>query len=51
MMDHEPQLRLSPELLAAMRAGVGAALANDAQFVAPTHLMLGLLADAHVGPA
>jgi len=51
MTEHEPQLRLSPDLLAAMRTGVDAAVEHDAPFVAPAHLVLGLLADARVGPA
>ncbi len=51
MDHHEQQLRLSPELLAVMRTGVAAAVAHDAPFVAPAHVMVGLLADARVGPA
>ena len=50
MTDSE-QLRLSPELLGVLRAGVGAAIEHGAEFVAPPHLLLGLLADPHVGPA
>jgi Clp amino terminal domain, pathogenicity island component len=45
------QLRLGPELLAVMRAGVTHALEHGAEFVAPPHLLLGLLADPLVGPA
>lgn len=45
------QLRLSDELLGVLRAGVSAAIAHGAEFVAPPHLLLGLLADPHVGPA
>ncbi len=48
---HEQQLRLAPDLLAVMRNGVAAAVAHDAPFVAPAHVMVGLLADARVGPA
>jgi hypothetical protein len=48
-MDHE-QLRLGPELIAVMRAGVTIAIERGAQFVAPPHLLLALLADARVGP-
>jgi hypothetical protein len=49
-MDSE-QLRLGSDLLDVLRAGVTAALADGAAFVAPAHLMLGLLADPRVGPA
>jgi hypothetical protein len=49
-MDSE-QLRLSPELLDVLRAGVSAAIEHGAEFVAPPHLLLGLLADPQVGPA
>jgi hypothetical protein len=45
------QLRLDPDLLAVMRAGVTAALDHGAAFVAPPHLLLGLLRDPRVGPA
>jgi Clp amino terminal domain, pathogenicity island component len=45
------QLRLGPELLGVMRAGVTHALEYGAEFVAPPHLLLGLLADPVVGPA
>lgn len=50
MTDNE-QLRLAPELLGVMRAGVTHALEHGAEFVAPPHLLLGLLADPVVGPA
>jgi hypothetical protein len=49
-MDSE-QLRLDDDLLAVLRAGVTTALAHGAEFVAPPHLLLGLLADPQVGPA
>jgi Clp amino terminal domain, pathogenicity island component len=49
-MDGE-QLRLGDDLLAVMRAGVTTALSHGAEFVAPPHLLLGLLADPQVGPA
>jgi hypothetical protein len=45
------QLRLSPELLDVLRRGVTAALEYDCEFVAPPHVLLGLLADPLVGPA
>ena len=45
------QLQLDSDLLNVLRAGVTHALANGAQFVAPPHLLLGLLADPVVGPA
>lgn len=44
-------IRLDPDLLAVLRAGVTAAIENGAEFVAPAHLLLGLLADPRVGPA
>jgi hypothetical protein len=50
-MNDSEQLRLSPELLGVMRAAVGAAVEDGAEFVAPAHLLLGLLADPQVGPA
>ncbi|HZW53542.1 MAG TPA: Clp protease N-terminal domain-containing protein [Candidatus Elarobacter sp.] len=50
MTDGE-QLRLDPALIDVMRAGVTAALDHGAEFVAPAHLLLGLLADPQVGPA
>jgi len=45
------QVRLDADLLLAMRAGVTAAIEHGAEFVAPAHLLLGLLQDAQVGPA
>jgi hypothetical protein len=45
------QVRLDPDLLRAVRAGVTAAIENGAEFVAPAHLLLGLLQDPRVGPA
>ncbi len=48
-MDHE-QLRLAPDLLAVMRAGVSNALRRGARFVAPPDLMRALLGDPRVGP-
>jgi len=45
------QVRLDSDLVAVLRAGVTHALANGAEFVAPPHLLLGLLADSVVGPA
>jgi hypothetical protein len=50
-MELVEQLRLAPDLLAVMRTGVGAALDSGAEFVAPAHVMVGLLADPRVGPA
>lgn len=50
-MNDNEQLRLSPELLAVMRAGVATAIEHGAEFVAPPHLLLGLLADPQIGPA
>lgn len=50
MMDNE-QLRIAPDLLALMRRSVTNAIENGSEFVAPSHLMLALLADATVGPA
>jgi len=50
MTDAE-QVRLDPDLLDAIRAGVTAAIENGCEFVAPAHLLLGLLRDARVGPA
>jgi hypothetical protein len=49
-MDHE-QLRLGGDLLAAIRRGVDAAIERGGQFVAPPHLLLGVLEDERVGPA
>jgi ClpA/ClpB-like protein len=45
------QLRLDADLLDVLRAGVTHAVAHGAEFVAPPHLLLGLLADPLVGPA
>jgi hypothetical protein len=47
----DEQLRLDADLIAVLRAGVTHALAHGAEFVAPPHLLLGLLADPLVGPA
>ncbi len=49
-MDSE-QLRLDSDLLDVLRAGVTSAIEHGAEFVAPPHLLLGLLADSRVGPA
>lgn len=49
-MEHE-QLRLAPDLLDVMRAGVTTAISRGAPFVAPPHLLLALLDDARIGPA
>ncbi len=49
-MDSE-QVRLDSDLLGVLRTGVTTALAHGAHFVAPPHLLLGLLADPDVGPA
>jgi hypothetical protein len=49
-MDSE-QLRLDSDLLQVMRAAAAAAIAHGAQFVAPPHLLLGLLADQRIGAA
>src|SRR5579875_2928225 len=48
-MDQE-QLRLAPDLLNVMRAGVTAAITRGAPFVAPPHLLLALLAEPTIGP-
>jgi hypothetical protein len=48
-MDSE-QLRLGDDLLDVLRAGVTTAIAHGAEFVAPAHVLLGLLADPRVGP-
>jgi hypothetical protein len=45
------QLRLDADLIEVMRTGVTSALESGAEFVAPAHLMLGLLADSRIGPA
>lgn len=50
MTDGE-QMRIDADLLDVLRAGVTHALAHGAEFVAPPHLLLGLLADPLVGPA
>jgi hypothetical protein len=44
------QLRISPELLDVLRAAVTSATAHGAEFVAPPHVLLGLLADPQIGP-
>jgi ClpA/ClpB-like protein len=44
------QLRLAPDLLNALRAGVTSAIEYGAEFVAPPHLLLGLLTDPQIGP-
>src|SRR5947209_11703859 len=49
-MDSE-QLRLGADLLAVMRAGVSAAARAGAAFVAPAHVLQGLLEDPKVGAA
>jgi hypothetical protein len=48
-MEHE-QLRLGSDLLAAMRASVDAAIEYGGQFIAPAHLLLGVLRAERVGP-
>jgi hypothetical protein len=45
------QLRLEADLLEVMRSAVTAALESGSASVAPAHLLLGLLADARIGPA
>lgn len=45
------QLRLDADLLEVLRFGVTSAVESGAEFVAPAHVMLGLLADPRVGPA
>ena len=45
------QLRLDSDLMNVLRAGVTHAVAHGAHFVAPPHLLLGLLADPLIGPA
>jgi hypothetical protein len=47
----EEQLRLDADLMRVLRAGVTHAIAHGAEFVAPSHLLLGLLADPLIGPA
>jgi len=44
------QLRLEADLIGVMRAAASSAVANGAAFVAPAHVVLGLLADARIGP-
>lgn len=50
-MTEGDDLRLDADLLGAMRASVTAALEHGAAFVAPPHVVLGLLADPRIGPA
>jgi len=45
------QLRLDPDLIEVMRFGVTSAVAHGMPFVAPAHVVLGLLADPRIGPA
>jgi hypothetical protein len=47
----DDQLRLDSDLMNVLRAGVTCAIEHGAQFVAPPHLLLGLLADPLIGPA
>jgi ClpA/ClpB-like protein len=47
----DDQVRLDSDLMNVMRAGVTHAIEHGAQAVAPSHLMLGLLADPLIGPA
>jgi len=47
----DEQLRLDSDLMNVLRAGVTHAIENGAQFVAPSHLLLGLLDDPLIGPA
>ncbi len=49
-MDRD-QLRLEADLIDVMRTGVTSAVECGAEFVAPAHVMLGLLADPRIGPA
>ncbi len=49
-MNDSEQLRLAPELLEVLRTGVTTAIEHGAEFVAPPHLLLGLLADPQIGP-
>jgi hypothetical protein len=48
-MDND-QLRLGSDLLTVLRTGVTIAIAHGAEFVAPPHMLLGLLADPDLGP-
>ncbi|HZX67711.1 MAG TPA: hypothetical protein VFE70_02450 [Candidatus Elarobacter sp.] len=50
-MTDTDQLRLDPDLIGVMRFGVTSAVAHGASFVAPAHVVLGLLADPRIGPA
>ncbi len=50
MTDGE-HLQLGTDLIDVLRAGVTHAVAHGAEFVAPPHLLLGLLDDPVVGPA
>ena len=50
-MTDTDQLRLDPDLISVMRFGVTSAVAHGAPFVAPAHVVLGLLADPRIGPA
>lgn len=50
-MTDTDQLRLDPDLIGVMRFSVTSALAYGAPFVAPAHVVLGLLADPRIGPA
>ncbi|MDQ6924763.1 MAG: hypothetical protein M3154_00820 [Candidatus Eremiobacteraeota bacterium] len=45
------QLRLDSDLVSVLRAGVTHAIEHGADVVAPSHLLLGLLADPLIGPA
>ena len=45
------QLSLDADLLEVLRSSVTSAVESGAEFVAPAHVMLGLLADPRVGPA
>lgn len=47
----DEQLRLDSDVMNVLRAGVTHAIENGAQFVAPPHLLLGLLDDPLIGPA
>ncbi|HEX3469332.1 MAG TPA: hypothetical protein VHT05_14725 [Candidatus Elarobacter sp.] len=44
------ELRLDADLLGVMRASVTGAVEHGGAFVAPAHLVLGLLADPRIGP-
>jgi hypothetical protein len=50
-MSDADQLRLDPDLIGVMRFGVTSAVKRGASFVAPAHVVLGLLADPRIGPA